>query len=268
MGYFKTAILLAAMTALFMGVGYLVGGQSGMLIAFFVAAGMNLFAYWNSDKMVLSMYGARPVDERSAPELYGLVAQLARQADLPMPKVFVMDNAQPNAFATGRNPDNAAVAVASLALGVGLVLGQHLEGRQAHQVEGAAHRQRTREQVRKAARDGHRVPRADRGTGGPDLHVLARAVLPDGGHHLLLHVLVELVLHPHPVLRAAFLAEPDLPADGVARVDLDPPRLDEGRRRGGRSLHEDVAAAATWKVELGQSRARGFRPAIERTRRR
>lgn len=110
-GYFRTALLLAAMTALFMGVGYLIGGQSGMLIAFVVAAGMNVFAYWNSDKMVLSMYGARQVDERSAPELYGMVAELARQAELPMPKVFIMDNAQPNAFATGRNPENAAVAV-------------------------------------------------------------------------------------------------------------------------------------------------------------
>ena len=79
MGYFRTAILLAAMTALFMGIGYLVGGQTGMVIAFLVAAAMNLFAYWNSDKMVLSMYGAREVDARSAPELYGLVEQLARQ---------------------------------------------------------------------------------------------------------------------------------------------------------------------------------------------
>jgi len=111
MGYFRTAILLAAMTALFMGVGYLVGGQTGMVIAFVVAAGMNLFAYWNSDKMVLSMYGARQVDERAAPELYGLVRQLAREADLPMPKVYIMDNPQPNAFATGRNPEHGAVAV-------------------------------------------------------------------------------------------------------------------------------------------------------------
>jgi heat shock protein HtpX len=110
-GYFRTAILLAAMTALFMGVGYLIGGQSGMLIAFLVAAGTNIFAFWNSDKAVLSMYGARQVDERSAPELYALVAKLARQADLPMPKVFIMENPQPNAFATGRNPENAAVAV-------------------------------------------------------------------------------------------------------------------------------------------------------------
>jgi heat shock protein HtpX len=111
MGYFRTAILLAAMTALFMGIGYLVGGQMGMVIAFVVAAAMNLFAYWNSDKMVLSMYGAREVDERAAPELYGLVRQLAGEAELPMPKVFIMDNPQPNAFATGRNPEHAAVAV-------------------------------------------------------------------------------------------------------------------------------------------------------------
>ena len=111
MGYFRTAILLAAMTALFMGIGYLIGGQMGMVVAFVVAAAMNLFAYWNSDKMVLSMYGAREVDERAAPELYRLVRQLAAEAELPMPKVFIMDNPQPNAFATGRNPEHAAVAV-------------------------------------------------------------------------------------------------------------------------------------------------------------
>jgi heat shock protein HtpX len=111
MGYFRTAMLLAAMTALFMGIGYLVGGQTGMLVAFLVAAAMNLFAYWNSDKMVLSMYGAREVDDRAAPELYGLVRQLAANAEIPMPKVFIMDNPQPNAFATGRNPEHGAVAV-------------------------------------------------------------------------------------------------------------------------------------------------------------
>ena len=111
MGYFRTAMLLAAMTALFMGIGYLVGGQTGMVVAFLVAAAMNLFAYWNSDKMVLSMYGAREVDERAAPELYGLVRQLAVNAEIPMPKVFIMDNPQPNAFATGRNPEHGAVAV-------------------------------------------------------------------------------------------------------------------------------------------------------------
>jgi len=111
MSYFRTAILLAALTALFMGVGYLIGGQAGMVVALLVAAAMNLFAYWNSDKMVLSMYGARAVDERSAPELYGLVRQLAGAAGIPMPRVYVMENPQPNAFATGRNPEHGAVAV-------------------------------------------------------------------------------------------------------------------------------------------------------------
>jgi heat shock protein HtpX len=111
MSYFRTAILLAALTALFMGIGYLLGGQAGMVIALLVAGGMNLFAYWNSDKMVLSMYGARQVDARSAPELYALVERLAAAAGLPMPKVYVMENPQPNAFATGRNPEHAAVAV-------------------------------------------------------------------------------------------------------------------------------------------------------------
>jgi heat shock protein HtpX len=111
MSYFKTAILLAGLTALFMGVGYLIGGASGAMIALVVAAATNIFAYWNSDKMVLSMYGAQQVDERSAPDLVRLVAGLAANAQLPMPKVFIMDNPQPNAFATGRNPENAAVAV-------------------------------------------------------------------------------------------------------------------------------------------------------------
>ena len=111
MSYFRTAILLAAMTALFMGIGFLIGGQTGMIIALLVAGGMNLFAYWNSDKMMLRMYGAREVDARSAPELHDMVRQLATNAGLPMPKVYIMENPQPNAFATGRNPENAAVAV-------------------------------------------------------------------------------------------------------------------------------------------------------------
>ena len=111
MNYFRTALLLAGLTALFMGVGFLIGGKGGALIALVVAAGMNVFAYWNSDRMVLSMYGAHEVDRNSAPDLYNLVAELASRAQLPMPRVFLMDEAQPNAFATGRNPDNAAVAV-------------------------------------------------------------------------------------------------------------------------------------------------------------
>jgi heat shock protein HtpX len=111
MSYLKTAILLAGLTGLFMGVGYLIGGSSGAIIALAVAAATNLFAYWNSDRMVLSMYGAHEVDQRTAPYLYNLVAELAGRAGLPMPRVFIMDEAQPNAFATGRNPQNAAVAV-------------------------------------------------------------------------------------------------------------------------------------------------------------
>ena len=111
MNYLRTAILLAGLTALFMGVGYLIGGQGGAMIALLVAAGMNLFAYWNADRLVLSMHGAHEVDERTAPELVRLVRELAQRAGLPMPRVYLMDNPQPNAFATGRNPQNAAVAV-------------------------------------------------------------------------------------------------------------------------------------------------------------
>lgn len=111
MNYFRTAMLLAGLTALFMGVGYLIGGAGGAMVALLIAAATNLFTYWNSDRMVLSMYGAHEVDRASAPELYGLVAELAGRAGLPMPRVFLMDEAQPNAFATGRNPENAAVAV-------------------------------------------------------------------------------------------------------------------------------------------------------------
>ncbi len=111
MNYLRTAILLAGLTALFMGVGYLIGGGTGAVIALLIAAATNLFTYWNSDRMVLSAYGAHEVDRHSAPELAELVAELAGRAGLPMPRVFVMDNPQPNAFATGRNPQNAAVAV-------------------------------------------------------------------------------------------------------------------------------------------------------------
>lgn len=110
MNMIKTAMLIAFMTALFMGVGFLIGGSQGMMIAFVIAAGMNLFAYWNSDKAVLRMHHAHEVDERSAPDYYRMVQGLAANAGLPMPKVFIIQNDQPNAFATGRNPQNAAVA--------------------------------------------------------------------------------------------------------------------------------------------------------------
>ncbi len=110
MNTLRTAMLLAAMTALFMGVGYLIGGSGGMVIALVIAAGMNFFSYWNADKMVLAMHRAVEVDERSAPEYFSIVRGLAQRAGLPMPKVYLIDNEQPNAFATGRNPQNAAVA--------------------------------------------------------------------------------------------------------------------------------------------------------------
>jgi heat shock protein HtpX len=110
MNYLRTAILLAGLTALFMAVGYLIGGQSGALLALVVAAGMNFFAYWNADRLVLSMHGAHEVDARSVPELHRIVGELASRAGLPMPRVFLMDNPQPNAFATGRDPQHAAVA--------------------------------------------------------------------------------------------------------------------------------------------------------------
>ena len=110
MNMIRTAMLLAFMTALFMGVGYLIGGSGGMMIALVIAAGMNLFSYWNADKMVLRMHRAVEVDARNAPEFFAIVEQLAQRAGLPMPKVYLIDNPQPNAFATGRNPQNAAVA--------------------------------------------------------------------------------------------------------------------------------------------------------------
>jgi heat shock protein HtpX len=111
MNMMRTALLLAAMTALFLAVGYLIAGQTGAMVAFLIALAMNGFAYWNSDKMVLRMHNARPVTQADAPGLVGLVAQLARRADLPMPKVYIIETEQPNAFATGRNPSNSAVAV-------------------------------------------------------------------------------------------------------------------------------------------------------------
>ncbi|MCA8909960.1 MAG: M48 family metalloprotease, partial [Rhodospirillaceae bacterium] len=109
-GYAKTAFLLAALTALVGGLGYLLAGTGGLVIGLLVAFAMNAFAYWNSDKMVLRLHNAREVDERSAPELVGTVRQLAANAGLPMPRVYLIDTDQPNAFATGRSPSNAAVA--------------------------------------------------------------------------------------------------------------------------------------------------------------
>ncbi len=113
MNYMKTALLLAALTGFFLALGYLLGGRGGLMIALLVALGMNVFAYWNSDKMVLRMAGAHEVGPQDAPELYGIVQQLAHNAGLPMPRVYIIDEDQPNAFATGRSPEHAAVAVNS-----------------------------------------------------------------------------------------------------------------------------------------------------------
>jgi heat shock protein HtpX len=103
-------MLLAALTALFMALGYMFGGSGGAAIALVVAAGMNLLTFWNADRIVLAMHHAREVDATTAPEFYGLVADLARRAGIPMPRVYIVDSPNPNAFATGRNPKHAAVA--------------------------------------------------------------------------------------------------------------------------------------------------------------
>ena len=108
--WFKTGLLMAAIVALFGSVGALLGGGQGMLLALALGLGINFWAYWFSDTMVLRLYRAREVDERTAPQLYGTVKELAEGAGLPMPRVYLIDEAQPNAFATGRNPEHAAVA--------------------------------------------------------------------------------------------------------------------------------------------------------------
>ncbi|MGB0697551.1 MAG: zinc metalloprotease HtpX [Rhodospirillaceae bacterium] len=134
----RLGLLLAGMTGLFLAIGFMLGGTGGMLIAFVVALGMNVFSYWNSDKMVLRMHGARQVDARSAPELYGTVQQLARRAQMPMPKVYVIDSQQPNAFATGRNPDNAAVAATTGLMRI--LTPEEIAGVMAHELAHVRHR--------------------------------------------------------------------------------------------------------------------------------
>jgi heat shock protein HtpX len=134
----KTAILMAAITALFMAIGSLLGGQSGMMLALAVAIAMNFFSYWFSDKMVLKMYNAREVDASSAPQFYGMVQELAARAQLPMPKVYLIDENAPNAFATGRNPQHAAVAATT---GILRVLSEReLRGVMAHELAHVKHR--------------------------------------------------------------------------------------------------------------------------------
>lgn len=138
MNAFKTAILLTLMMVLFMAIGHALGGMQGMYIMFIISLGMNFFSYWYSDKMVLKMYGAQQVDENSAPELVRMVANLAKKADLPMPKVYIMNTDVPNAFATGRNPSNAAVAATK---GIMRALSyEELEGVLSHELAHVKHR--------------------------------------------------------------------------------------------------------------------------------
>jgi heat shock protein HtpX len=134
----KTAILMAAITALFMAIGSLLGGRQGMMMALVLALGMNFFSYWFSDKLVLRMYNAQEVDENSAPQFYRMVADLAQRAQLPMPRVYLIQEDAPNAFATGRNPQHAAVAATT---GILRVLSEsELRGVMAHELAHVRHR--------------------------------------------------------------------------------------------------------------------------------
>ena len=136
--WLKTSILMAGIVALFGAIGMLLGGAVGMMIALALAAAMNVWAYWFSDKMVLKMYNAREVDETSAPQLYRMVRELAANAQLPMPKVYLIDETQPNAFATGRNPEHAAVAATT---GIMQILSEReLRGVMAHELAHVKHR--------------------------------------------------------------------------------------------------------------------------------
>jgi len=136
--WLKTSILMAAILALFGIIGGLIGGASGMLVALLFGGAMNVFAYWFSDQMVLKMYNAREVDEASAPQFYGMVRELAQRAGLPMPKVYLIDEAQPNAFATGRNPEHAAVAATTGILQ--LLSAREIRGVMAHELAHVRHR--------------------------------------------------------------------------------------------------------------------------------
>ncbi len=136
--WLKTAILMAGIVALFGAIGAVIGGQQGMLVALAIGGVMNFFAYWFSDRLVLSMYRAQEVDETSAPQLYGTVKELAARAGLPMPRVYLIDEVQPNAFATGRNPEHAAVAATTGILR--LLTPRELRGVMAHELTHVKHR--------------------------------------------------------------------------------------------------------------------------------
>ena len=136
--WLKTSLLMAAIVALFGTVGALLGGAQGMVLALLLGGAMNLWAYWFSDKMVLRLYNAQEVDETSAPGLYRMVRELADRAGIPMPRVYLIDEDQPNAFATGRNPENAAVAATT---GIMRMLTEReLRGVMAHELAHIRHR--------------------------------------------------------------------------------------------------------------------------------
>jgi len=136
--WLKTTILMAAIVALFGAIGAMLGGANGMLLALLFGGAMNIFAYWFSDRMVLKMYHAQEVDEASSPYLYNMVKDLAGRAGLPMPRVYIIDEAQPNAFATGRNPEHAAVAATSGILQ--MLSARELRGVMAHELAHVQHR--------------------------------------------------------------------------------------------------------------------------------
>ena len=136
--WLKTTVLMAAIVALFGAIGSYLGGTNGMIMALIFGGAMNFFAYWFSDKMVLRMYNAREVDETSAPQFYAMVRELAQRAGLPMPRVYLIDEAQPNAFATGRNPQHAAVAATTGILQ--LLSARELRGVMAHELAHVQHR--------------------------------------------------------------------------------------------------------------------------------
>ncbi|HEX8979486.1 MAG TPA: zinc metalloprotease HtpX [Parasulfuritortus sp.] len=136
--WLKTTLLMAAIVALFGVVGMMLGGARGMLIALLLGGAMNLWAYWNSDKMVLRMYNAREVDGQTGGQYYAIVQELTQRAGLPMPRVYVIDEAQPNAFATGRNPEHAAVAATQGILN--LLSARELRGVMAHELAHVKHR--------------------------------------------------------------------------------------------------------------------------------
>jgi heat shock protein HtpX len=138
MNYIKTFSLLVMLTLILIWAGGALGGKQGMTIALIFALGMNFFAYWFSDKVVLKMYGAREVSESEKPELYGIVRRLAQKAEIPMPKVYIIEQDQPNAFATGRNPKHAAVAVTT---GIMRILSkEEIQGVIGHELAHVKHR--------------------------------------------------------------------------------------------------------------------------------